>query len=127
MSLLKDMKTLIPASAASQSAIFSGDYPDSPNNLVALYQTGGKNPAHSYEKRQFENPSFQVRVRNASYAAMITAAEAIKDALDGQVELTINGNRYLSIFQSSDILAHGKDGKNRSVCTLNFDVKVDRA
>lgn len=127
MSLLVDMKTLIPSAVATASNIKLGDYPDDPDNIITLYQSGGADPSHTFSSREFEEPTFQVRIRNISYAVAITKAEAIKDALDGQTELTINSNRYISIFQQGDILPLGKDKRNRSEFSLNFRVKVVRA
>lgn len=127
MGLLIDMKTLIPSGVAAATAIFVGDMPDAPDNIICLFQSGGFDPSHSFDSRQFEEPTFQVRIRNVSYAMADTKAQAIKDALDGQTELTINGNRYISIFQQGDILPLGKDSKNRSELSLNFRVRVVRS
>lgn len=127
MSLLADMKTLIPLGVAAASSIFFGDKPDDPDSIVVLYQTGGADPSHTFTSREFEEPTFQVLIRNAAYANAITKAEVIKDTFDGQTELTINGNRYLSIFQQGDIQPLGRDKHNRTELTLNFRAKVERA
>jgi hypothetical protein len=127
MGLLDDMKTLIPTDVADASSIFLGSYPDTPDNIVTLYHSGGSDPSHSFGSREFENPSFQVRIRNASYAIAHDKANQVKDAYDGQTELTIDGNRYLSIFQQGDILPLGRDEQNRTELSLNFRVRVQRA
>lgn len=127
MSLLADMKTLIPSGVATATSIYLGDYPDTPDNIVALYHSGGADPSHTFSSREFEEPTFQVRIRNVSFAMAETKANAIKDVLDGLTEQSINGNRYLSIFQQGDILPLGKDSKNRTELTLNIRVKVKRA
>lgn len=127
MGLLDDMETLIPSDVAATADIYSGDKPDKPDNIVVLYQTGGADPSHSFNAREFEEPTFQVLIRNAAYANAITKAEAVKDAFDGQTELTINGNRYMSIFQQGDIQPLGRDNDNRTELTVNFRAKVVRA
>jgi hypothetical protein len=127
LSLLNDMKTLIPADVAPASSIFIGDYPDTPDNIITLFHSGGFDPSHSFTAKEFEEPTFQVRIRNTSYAMASEKGELIKDALDGRTELVINGNRYLSVFQQGDILPLGKDSKNRTEFTLNFRVRVKRA
>lgn len=127
MSLTADMKTLIPSGAAASAAVFRGDMPDTPDNLVCLFQTGGGDPSHSFSAREFEEPSFQVMIRNKSFDTAISKAEAVKDALDGQTDLTINGNTYLSIFLQGDILPLGKDAKNRQAVSINFRAKVKRS
>lgn len=126
MGLLVDMKALIPAGVAAAASIFLGDYPDMPDNIVTLYHSGGADPSHTFTSKEFEEPTFQVRIRNISYGMAEEKANAIKDALDGQTELIINGNRYLSIFQQGDILPLGRDSRNRTELSLNFRVKVER-
>lgn len=126
MSLLVDIKTLIPSGVAAASSIFIGDYPDTPNNIIALYQSGAADPSHTFTSREFEEPSFQVRIRNLSYGMAVIKAESIKDALDGLTDQLINGNRYISIFQQGDILPLGRDNKKRTDLSINFRVKVKR-
>lgn len=126
MSLLVDMKTLIPSGAAVASSIFLGDYPDMPNNIITLYQSGGSDPSHTFTSREFEEPTFQVRIRNLAYGMAITKAESIKDTLDGLTDQLINGNRYISIFQQGDILPLGRDNKKRTELSINFRAKVKR-
>lgn len=126
MSLLVDIKTLIPSGVAVASSIYLGEYPDTPNNIIALYQSGGADPSHTFTSREFEEPTFQIRIRNISYAMAVTKAETIKDNLDGLTDQLINGNRYISIFQQGDILPLGRDNKKRTELSINFRVKVKR-
>lgn len=122
MALLEDMKTLI---AAIETNIKIGEMPDVPDNAIALFRSGGADPTHSFESRLFSNPTFQVRVRNISYAMAETKAQQVALALDGLTEQTINGTRYISIMQQSDLLPIGKDSKGRSEFTLNFQARVE--
>ena len=126
MGLLDDIKTLIPSDAAEASSVFLGSYPDSPDNIVTLYRSGGFDRSRSFTNREYENPSVQVRVRDISYARANDKMEIIKDALDGLTEQSINGNRYLSIMQQGDVLPLGRDDKNRTELSLNFRVRVER-
>jgi hypothetical protein len=91
-----------------------------------LYDSGGYNPAMSVHKMEYEHPTFQVKVRDSSYPAGYARCEAIKDALNGNKEQTINGHRYLIIRQMGDIISLGRDIKNRSEFSLNFECKVIR-
>lgn len=120
MGLLENMKTLI---TAIESTIIIGEMPDTPNNVIALFRTGGADPNHTFEARAFSNPTFQVRVRNISYAMAESKAQQVVLALDGLTEHTINGTRYISIMQQSDLLPLGKDSKGRSEFTVNFRVR----
>lgn len=121
--LLADMKSLL---TSIETSIFLMDKPDSPDNLLCLYFTGGANPSHAFDSKQYEEPTFQVIVRNLNASTAITKAEAVKDALDGKTELTINSTRYISVFSQGDILQLGKDAKNRMELSLNFRVKLKR-
>jgi hypothetical protein len=124
MSLLVDMSSLI----TSETNKYLGDMPDSPDNIVILYNTGGFDSTHSLgtQKPSNENPTFQIRIRDTSYANAITRAEAIKDLLDGKCSTTVNSNNYISIFMVGDINSIGRDAHNRAHLTLNFKVKVKR-
>ena len=126
MSLLVDMKSLITAVNAN---IFLGDLPDTPDNCIALYQSGGQDAVHSLGAgvdETHETPTFQVRIRNTSYATANTQAESVKDILDGLVNQTINSNLYISIFMQGDINSLGRDDRNRINLTVNFVAKVKR-
>ena len=124
MGLIADMKTLI----TSESNKYLGDLPDSPDNLVVLYNTGGFDSFHTLGSQapSHEEPTFQVRIRDTSYANAISRAETIKGQLDGLCSTTINGNNYISIFMIGDINSIGRDSRNRAEVTLNFRVKVKR-
>jgi hypothetical protein len=125
MSLTTDMKTLIPIAVAVQTDIYRNDMPDL-DNIIGIYQTGGFDSSHSFNRVEFEEPTFQVMIRNMVSDTAVSKAEAIKDALDGQTNLTINSNFYLNIFSQGDILPLGKDDKNRTEVSLNFRVRVKR-
>ena len=127
MSLLVDMKSLITAVNAN---MFLGDLPDTPDNCIALYQTGGQDSQHQLgasTDEVHETPTFQVRIRNTSYATANTEAESVKDILDGLVNQTINTNEYKSIFMQGDINSLGRDDRNRINLTVNFIAKVKRS
>lgn len=121
--LLIDMKSLL---TAIETSIFLMDKPDTPDNLLCLFFTGGADPSHAFDSKQFEEPSFQVIVRNTSALTAFSKAEAVKDALDGRTGLTIGSTKYISIFSQGDILQLGKDEKNRTELSLNFRVKLKR-
>ena len=124
MGLLKDIKTLL----TSESNIYIGDMPDTPNNLCCLYNTGGFDSRHSLgsSTATYDEPTFQIRIRDSSYSSGVTRCEAIMKALDGKTNQTINSKKYITIFKMGDINGLGKDSKNRSEFTLNFRARVKR-
>lgn len=123
--LLSDIKSLL-ISVTSASNIFQGELPDTPDNVLGVFFSGGFDPSFSFDSKQFENPTFQVRIRNKDAVTAMTWAEQVKDALAGKTELIINGSRYISIMQNGDILPLGKDDRGRTDLSLNFSAKVKR-
>lgn len=125
MGVLIDINTLI----TSETNKFIGDMPDTPNNAICLYSTGGYNSKHSLGDSvapTLEEPTFMIRVRDSSYASGNTRSEAITNLLNGKVNQTINNNIYLNIFMIGNINGIGKDDKNRSEFTINFRTKMKR-
>lgn len=122
MAILADIKTLL---IAVSSTIKLSEMPDAPDDCLALFLTGGFDPSHSFDKRQFSEPTIQARARSMSPATAETMLQQCKALLDGQTGLTINGTTYQSIFQQGDILQLGKDARGRFECTVNFRIKVN--
>lgn len=123
MSLTADIKTLL---TSIDPNVFRGSMPDSPDNVICLYDTGGYNPTDTKDGREYERPTFQVKIRNISYDAGYAIAEKVKDALHLVRDKNINGHFYSEIKQMTDILSLGKDTKERSEFTVNFECKIRR-
>jgi hypothetical protein len=121
MGLLEDIKPLI---TPITSSLYLGDRPDTPDTLIVLYLTGGKNPIFNFDAKAYNQPTFQVYVRSTTFSAGQTLCESIKTALDGKTNYTVNTHRYISIFMQGDIFQLGKDARNRSEFTMNFACKV---
>lgn len=109
MSLTLDVATLL----ATVSNLFIGSMPSDPDNCVCIYNTGGF--ARSLSGTMVEEPTFEVKVRNNSYATGEALCETIKDLLHGK-----STTKILMIEQMSDILDSGRDVSNRQEFTLNF-------
>jgi hypothetical protein len=84
--------------------------------------TGGETPITTFDNRDVENPSVAVRVRGSriGYQAAYDLSKQILDELHGKSEVTVNNNRYLGIFATSDILAIGRDTNDRPIFSVNF-------
>jgi len=89
------------------SDLWLGQIPDV-QTAIALVETGGPAPYHEYGDNAIDNPSIQVLVRNPNYLTGGAKADAIRDALDGTANETINGARYLSISAMGDVAYLGK-------------------
>jgi hypothetical protein len=112
VSLLTDVKTLL-TSGGITTTIRIGKMPSSPDNCITLYYSGGY--ARSLTGTMLEEPTFQVRVRNAEYDDAITDCNAVKDALHGETT-----TKLLMIEQQGDILPLGYDQNGRPEFSLNF-------
>lgn len=109
MSLLTDVKALL----TTVSNVYRGNYPSTPDQVVTLYNTGGY--ARSLSGTELEEPTFQVRVRAATYDAGITLCETVKDLLHGH-----STTKLLMIEQQGDILDLGRDENDRPEWSMNF-------
>ena len=110
MSLLTEIKTLL----SGVSNVKIGTMPDTPDNSVALYNTGGY--TRDLSGSMIRQPTFMVKVRNADYASGETVCSTIANTLHG-----VHGTgNFLLIAQEGDIQDLGRDESNRQEWTLNF-------
>lgn len=91
--------------------------PDSPANTITIYDTAGGEP-DTDELNHFR-PTFQVRVRGASFEEAYARQEAIKSAL-----ITFAGDtatsRFILIVMASDIASLGRDTKGNHRLVANY-------
>jgi len=125
MSLLVDIGTLL---TGINSNIYYNDLPDTPDNCLALFFSGGQPSVHNMNQQAptLEKPTFQVRIRNTSCATATTQAESIKDILNGKTGTTINSTLYEAIYLQGDIFNIGRDDRERTNLTVNFVAWVRR-
>jgi len=109
MSLTTEIKSLL----TSVDNVYIGNMPDSPDNSVCIYRTGGF--PRSLTASALEEPTFQIKVRNSSYVIGETLCDTIKDLLNGS-----NTEKVLMIQQMGDTLNIGRDKSNRQEWTINF-------
>lgn len=102
--------------------IFKGHIPDDDANTgssdcIALFPYGGDPPELVGE---IENPRLTVRVRNTSYSAGMSKANAVMVALHTLNEQTLNGHRYLFIRAASSLTHLGRDHRGRNLFSIDF-------
>ncbi len=88
--------------------------PANPDNAVTVYDTGGQGP--DTDELDLKRPTFQVRVRSASYVTAYAKQQAIRDLLI----LTQPIGDFVGIEMTSDILAIGRDESSRHLLTANY-------
>lgn len=116
MGMLDEVKTLL----GSVSNVYIGSMPDTPDNSVALYYSGGYNP--ELIGTYVAEPTFMVKVRSKKYADGVTICEGIQRTLHG---ITHSG-KFLLIAQQGDIQDLGRDGNGRQEWSLNFRTYYNR-
>lgn len=109
MSLTSEISTLLN----TISNVYVGDKPATPDNVVAIFNKGGEK--RSLSGTQIEEPTFQIQVRNTSYATGEALCNTIKDLLHGASTTNI-----LMIQQLDDIIDMGTDENDRYEFYLNF-------
>lgn len=120
----EDIKDMIEDSSSGLSHVFGTDLfiasmPDTPDNCVCIYDTGGS-PMGPFS---YEAPNVQINVRNNAYQAGYDIARDLKYYLHHKENETWNSTRYILIDLRSDILFLGQDENNRYEWSMNFRIQ----
>jgi hypothetical protein len=97
--------------------------PDTPDDAICLYLTGGYNPENSLNSGVIRRPTVMCRVRDMSYESATGRIADIVTSLTNVFNTTVNGTFYLEILLLGDINSLGKDNRNRWDFTVNFKVR----
>lgn len=110
--------------ATSGWSIHIGREPVKPDTVMTIARTGGlpSNPAYL-----LDYPNIQVRVRGkaSGYQAAEQKIRDIKDALLGLPSQDLNGDRWVSITQLTDIVHIGFDDNDRPLFTVNLALIIE--
>lgn len=94
--------------------------------MITIYDTGGRDPirALDYGCKFTGRPSIQVRSRAQTYLSAYNTLKSVRGVLRQIQNFTFSGLTILEAEQISDIVALGEDQSNRSVFTINFNLKT---
>lgn len=130
MALLDEIATYLAGKNVGTvgTDLFMGFMPDTPDNLVALFEYAGEpiELVMGDDDPGLERPGLQVRVRDTSYPAGRAKIGQIVDILHGLSEVVINGTRYLLIRANGSPESLGLDANNRSEFVANFSILKER-
>jgi hypothetical protein len=105
--------------------LFKSRQSERPNNQVVIYDTGGLAPDRYVPTA---GPTFQVLVRNTSYANGKAIVDSIVDLLHSKenVELVVGETYFYYIFLLGEAGHIGRDDKGRHEWSINFVCKIRR-
>lgn len=103
--------------------LFVGRFPASPNNCIAVLDTGGVEPDTYLE---ILNPTFQVFIRNESYPNGHEKLRSIREKLHrfANGELVEDGSYFYFIKALSNGGPVGRDENELQLFSINFLAKV---
>jgi hypothetical protein len=109
VSLSTEIKSLL----STVSGLYIGDMPKTPDNAVAIYNTGGYK--RDLTGTYVEEPTFMIHVRNSSYAAGEIVCSTVMDLLHGHTT-----TKLMMIENESGPMDLGRDENNRPKWSMNF-------
>ena len=124
MSLISEVRQyLIDESIIDESAIFAPYSPDVDGVMIAVRDTGGTAP-DTYIP--IENPTFQIYIRQTTYALGEAKLNTIRDLLHRQsnVQLVVDGIYFYFIAAQSNGGWIGKNENGMHEFTINFYCKI---
>jgi len=105
------------------TTIFKGQMPGTPDACVAVIETAGRAPEHTFGSSGIETeyPRVQIRCRGAKndYATPAATAQTAYVAMAAVANQLLNGTRYLSIDPIQAPFLMDKDAQNRIVVGFN--------
>lgn len=96
--------------------LFVGMVPDSPNNVIVIYDTGG-GPTDFVGYRQ---PTVQVRSRNIDYLNGWDKINEVVEVLNKMGRRTVNSTYYSAWWLQSDVSFLQRDNKDRAIFVANL-------
>ncbi|WP_027309358.1 minor capsid protein [Caloramator sp. ALD01] len=95
--------------------VFFAQIPENPDNLIAIFETGGYEPELLFDKA-IEYPTFQIWVRGLDYEVTRNRVQSIFELLHGNTEIY----PLIEAMQSPTCL--GLDENNRWEFSVNFKI-----
>ena len=102
--------------------------PDTPDNCVALFESGGVAPQYTQGSTGtpvIERPELQVITRHTSYETGRANANTVYLLLTAITNATINSNLYYRIEAAASPAMFQRDDSRRVLFTTNFNVMRD--
>lgn len=105
------------------TSLYLSHQPESPDEVVAIYDTGGVEPDHYLPTAE---PTIQILVRAGDYQTAHDRAHELAGILHRLTNQTIGDYYVYYIFLLGEPTHLGRDKRNRDEYTLNLHLKIRR-
>jgi hypothetical protein len=110
------------------TSLFLGTMPDTPDVMIAVYESSGSSPQFTMGSAAFafESPSLQVicRASLSDYPAARDKAATVSGYLGALANVTISGINIMRVAPQGSILPMGEDQNRRPLVSVNFSCMV---
>lgn len=124
MSLISDIADYLATNGLGTvgTDIFYSYVPDIDANVIAVLDTGGAQP--SVDIGSLKNPTFQIFIRNSSYATGKSKLDSVRSLLHQKIETTIGSTYFLNCFAQSEGGHVGRNERDQDEFSINFIAKT---
>ncbi|MDT8442374.1 MAG: minor capsid protein [Desulfuromonadales bacterium] len=116
--LLEDLAAMLTAAGVVGGAtgwtLRFGVMPDTPDQVVALFRTGGGLADH------VRRPGVQIRVRGTTHSVTESKAEDVIGTLHGRAQVAGTGRTLIDVAMEGDMIWLGFDEAGRPEMTVNL-------
>ena len=123
-SIAEDIATILSTTAGSGlvlgQTLFVSRIPTGPDNCVIVFDVPSGPPDVTLDKASYYQSAFQIYVRNKSYQAGMSAAEALKAILHTKTSVSVESTLYLAITMTTEPFLLEWDDNNRAIINMNF-------
>lgn len=128
MAILDSLATYLQAQGQGTVAtdIFLTRMPDTPDACIALYESQGVGPAHTFGNGVYAIDHQRIRVmcraQRNDYPTARSKATAIRDILGAVRNTSLSGIGIMCILATSEIYPYTRDGDDRPLIGCDFTV-----
>lgn len=124
MSLISDIATHLETNGLGTvgTNIFYSYIPDIDGNVIAVLDTGGPQP--NVDIKELKEPTFQIFIRNSSYASGKSQLDSVRSLLHRLIETTIGSTYFLNCFAQSEGGHIGRNERDQDEFSINFIAKT---
>ena len=124
MSLVSDIADYLATNGLGTvgTDIFYSYIPDIDGNVIAVIDTGG--PMPGVDIKDLKNPTFQIFIRNSSYATGKANIDSVRSLLHQVIETTIGSTYFLNCFAQSEGGHIGRNERDQDEFSINFIAKI---